>query len=1159
VATLLTNAYLSRPSVLWCWDLYWESSFPITFPWTFDVAPLHVSTTDLYMVGPPDVLYEERLLEKPTVTFQSTDSFGGLEEIDQVRFRLLATAMGRWKVPLPVGGGFDPTGFDPAGFDVAAGTAIGTLLTPLGPYSDLHAWVAAEHRGKLCIGHLVTLNTQGTVTAVTSNVFRGELLALADDPATVSVVARAFDLSTYTELVPEAMVTTAWAPYAPSTSFGRVVPFGIGIGRRIPCVPVKAIAEIDSSYTATFTASFSADTLTILDHGLNTGDGPFILSSTGTLPGGLALGTDYWVIIVDADTLRLATHLGYALVNTFVDITDAGTGTHTLTGGLPASLSEDYDLVVGTGNVGIVRIWEDEAAQGSTADSVPDVPVTYQILHRTYRPTGRYLTAVRFQDQLDGVSVTADVLRVYPDVDDNVVAEWKWLTGFRDDVGAFTAVAAPDASEIATTGDLVPTHQGYGLGGVLLNGNKWLDAQGSGRAMALETFTLELEAIPALTSASLQASLVAAPRWPDSVNHPWHLFYDEDLQRLLVQVFFQDGSNWTTNTPTGSVPRGRPFRAVLRRDGAAGKTELFIGRVVSITDTRASPLKFAGGIDKPLRLGGPFGFRGTLGYVRYSRVPRTQREIDAAFYLWRRNPIEFCRELLADAGRLLDGSSFDVAAAMLDSIEAGTLRCDGWLIEPNELRAALTALIAFRDLAFSIGANQLLAVDVPQPLAALQGQFGHGDDYANLLELPTRVRASLTEVVGRLVLHFRRPRNQTGPFGGYAMELVRPVTGIGKDVVLELPFVDQAPAADLIGSFRANRMRTRDQLITTKLGHEGRFVTKGGGLRLNVPTMGITAVDLEALQVVKGAEQVTVLGVPTNDQDFLYTPSQRLPIDPVDRTLQLTDLGNAQSLSAVLANGRLTLKIILADGQILRPIRAGLLQWPTLVGAPTPWEAVDDITPDDATSYVEDAVGQRFELFTYPQITPLPHIDSLTVKARLRAVSMSIPVPIVATLQPQAYPRPMLTSLPTIWSVTTAGTWQDFSFDFPQYTFGDPRPWTIEDVNGGGGISAGVYINGLFPSGGGSVQMTQVQLWVNQRRDVLPTGYVLYWIRGPSVSAPPAPAESDVPSFPAALDLAPQVTDLTGTSGDTYWIWAGIYDEFGRRISLIGPTSVVIP
>ncbi len=53
--------------------------------------------------------------------------------------------------------------------------------------------------------------------------------------------------------------------------------------------------------------------------------------SGGTLPAGLALVTNYWVIAVDVDTIAFATSRANALADTRVDITAAaGGGTHTL-------------------------------------------------------------------------------------------------------------------------------------------------------------------------------------------------------------------------------------------------------------------------------------------------------------------------------------------------------------------------------------------------------------------------------------------------------------------------------------------------------------------------------------------------------------------------------------------------------------------------------------------------------------------------------------------------------------------------------------------------------------------------------------------------------------------------------------------------------------
>jgi len=65
------------------------------------------------------------------------------------------------------------------------------------------------------------------------------------------------------------------------------------------------------------------DELTIPSHGLPTGmKGQF--TTTGTLPAGLSLATDYFVIAVDENTIQVATTLANAQAGTQVDITDEG-------------------------------------------------------------------------------------------------------------------------------------------------------------------------------------------------------------------------------------------------------------------------------------------------------------------------------------------------------------------------------------------------------------------------------------------------------------------------------------------------------------------------------------------------------------------------------------------------------------------------------------------------------------------------------------------------------------------------------------------------------------------------------------------------------------------------------------------------------------------
>ena len=75
-----------------------------------------------------------------------------------------------------------------------------------------------------------------------------------------------------------------------------------------------------------------ADTLTLTGHAYVTGDGPVQLTTTDTLPAGLGLSTDYWIVVSDADTIQLAAAFAdsVAASPTVIDLTDAGVGTHTI-------------------------------------------------------------------------------------------------------------------------------------------------------------------------------------------------------------------------------------------------------------------------------------------------------------------------------------------------------------------------------------------------------------------------------------------------------------------------------------------------------------------------------------------------------------------------------------------------------------------------------------------------------------------------------------------------------------------------------------------------------------------------------------------------------------------------------------------------------------
>jgi hypothetical protein len=93
-----------------------------------------------------------------------------------------------------------------------------------------------------------------------------------------------------------------------------------------------------------FTATAASDECACVGHGYLTGDSVKLLTTT-TLPAPLALLTEYYIIWISADIFKLATSHYNAMAGTAIDITDTGTGTHSvyaLGGGANWYLHADY-------------------------------------------------------------------------------------------------------------------------------------------------------------------------------------------------------------------------------------------------------------------------------------------------------------------------------------------------------------------------------------------------------------------------------------------------------------------------------------------------------------------------------------------------------------------------------------------------------------------------------------------------------------------------------------------------------------------------------------------------------------------------------------------------------------------------------------------------
>ncbi len=114
----------------------------------------------------------------------------------------------------------------------------------------------------------------------------------------------------------------------------------VGFYRKSSVTTITAQATTNTlGYGDTFTADAGTDVLTYTsttNSPMNILTGTRVqLTTTTTLPAGLALATDYYVIKINDSTCKLATTYANAIAGTQINITDAGTGTHTMSRLLP--------------------------------------------------------------------------------------------------------------------------------------------------------------------------------------------------------------------------------------------------------------------------------------------------------------------------------------------------------------------------------------------------------------------------------------------------------------------------------------------------------------------------------------------------------------------------------------------------------------------------------------------------------------------------------------------------------------------------------------------------------------------------------------------------------------------------------------------------------
>jgi hypothetical protein len=948
---------------------------------------------------------------------------------------------------------------------------------------SLNLFFTREMRGKKVVVHLYDKNT-GTIT---QNVFVGEISAFTFGLHKASVLATSFDVALLKETVPKAKVTLDVFPKAQEG--GSFIPYGMGIGQRIPGRYVKARGAGDP------------------DH---------------------------------------------------------------------------YDYVLMSGNCGFVQVWRGDLVIGNTSD--------FERLHRTYLKNGRYCTALRLRlaninSSGNLQSLTATVQRTYPDVDSQVLGEWKWDLGPESDV-----VSNMTATYHGNMGDsdrcAGPT--GYGMQAVNFEGVDPDDDYTTlpGNFFALQDATFEFDVNIGAEEEALDYGLVITgsrthPSFSSDFSKGWWVYLEKNVAgpRLNLEVKLvdsQDPGSYNLFTTYCSVSYSAWHRITVRIKKGIYKivADEDLTNEGTITQSGMEIMYAELGYElSDVYLGNhpEWGdpFVGKIGWVRISGLTRSDGYVKTSSRLMHRNVMQLIRETVEQVGTVPINEStgdycWDNAVADIDNVESGALHCDGYVTEETEVQEVLKALCLFRDIRLWRGSGGMLEAGVSKAVAATSATFGIGDQYNNIIGDISRTRLSTAEAVRTLPIEYRPRRGASGSLEGYHLRIEGDVLPVGTVAdALQLPFVWDKTTADIIRSFRCKRMRTRDEQLSITVGHEGRLLAPGYKVAINLPAHEISN---GAYQVAAVANRITEFGldlVPYAAGDYVYDDAQTLPEDEeIDFSLAL-DIGSASYLDVQSPTGdtvsvydgeAITVRINALSNMPVQPNEDGdFMQISSIYGALTAWQAVDDYSTSDMhdsdDTYIELVIPWLQYRYVSFGISPMGltsanKVKSVIMKCWAKKSSGFATIDNCFVINGSLYAQHSSSQLLgtygyTIWTATINPA--------------TGNAWTIAEIID---LQVGAV---FFASGNAVVRLTAIDCYVILEHDN-PSDWSVVKVWRSVVDPIPTPPEPNTYDDWRFCEKSMSFDDGPGLDAnvgeDRYVYWARVYDAAGRASEIIGPNWV---
>ncbi len=270
---------------------------------------LHGSRTNLPNVfTPTEIVSPYTVLDTSALNFQiSSNQIDAIRWMGTGRRLVLGTASSLFIARAS----FDGEAMTPTNINVHQLTAVGGFAVPPVHISDQLIYVTRNSQGLrgFQLASDADTATPFDITLLAKHIFgRTETIttmAYQFDRQQLLWLTRSDGVMPAVTYVPEQEVS-AWSRHIIGGNFGT-----------------KGTAKTFAAAAVTI----ASGEITVVLHGYTEGQGPFRLTTSDTLPAGTAVAINYYIQVVDANTIKLrVTPSGAA-----VDLTDQGVGTHTIT------------------------------------------------------------------------------------------------------------------------------------------------------------------------------------------------------------------------------------------------------------------------------------------------------------------------------------------------------------------------------------------------------------------------------------------------------------------------------------------------------------------------------------------------------------------------------------------------------------------------------------------------------------------------------------------------------------------------------------------------------------------------------------------------------------------------------------------------------------